>query len=89
MNVILSDRAEKQLRGLPKIDQLAVAQKIRSIQASLSSVPQEEKLSGCDNIFRVRVGNYRIVYRKTTQQIYIILIRHRKDVYRMIKEILR
>ena len=34
-------------------------------------------------------GNYRIVYRKTTQQLFIILIRHRKDVYRMIKEILK
>lgn len=89
MNVILSGRAEKQLRTLPKIDQLAVAQKIRHIQGAPRSVPQEEKLSGYTDIFRVRVGNYRIVYRKTTQQLYIILIRHRKDVYRMIKEILK
>lgn len=89
MNVILSNRAEKQLRMLPKIDQLAVAQKIRLIQNSIHSVQQEEKLSGYTSVFRVRVGNYRIVYRKTTQQLFIILIRHRKDVYRMIKEILK
>ncbi|EKD66925.1 MAG: hypothetical protein ACD_48C00674G0003 [uncultured bacterium] len=89
MNVLLSNRAEKQLRTLPKIDQLAVAQKIRLIRDSGTAVPQEEKLSGYTNIFRVRVGNYRIVYRKTTQQLFIILIRHRKDVYRMIKEILK
>jgi len=89
MNVLLSNRAEKQLRTLPKIDQLAVAQKIRLIRDSVHAIPQEEKLSGYTNIFRVRVGNYRIVYRKTTQQLFIVLIRHRKDVYRMIKEILK
>ena len=89
MNVILSNRAEKQLRALPKIDQLAVAQKIRHIREIPRGVPQEEKLSGYTNIYRVRIGNYRIVYRKTTQQLYIILIHHRKDVYRMIKEVLK
>jgi len=89
MNVILSNRAEKQLRTLPKIDQLAVAQKIRMIRNSIQKVFQEEKLSGYANIYRVRVGNYRIVYRKTLTQLYIVLIRHRKDVYRMIKEILK
>lgn len=89
MNVTLSSRAEKQLRTLPKIDQLAVAQKIRLIRDLFRAIPQEEKLSGYSNIYRVRVGNYRIVYRKTQTQLYIVLIRHRKDVYRVIKEILK
>lgn len=89
MNVILSNRAEKQLRTLPKIDQIAVAQKIRRIRDSVRVVPQEEKLSGYTNIFRIRVGNYRIIYRKTLQQLFIVLIRHRKDVYRMITDILK
>ena len=86
MKAVLLSHAEKQLRKLPKFDQLAVTQKIRSLPNSL--VSGEEKLSGFTNVYRVRVGSYRIVYRKTNELISIVLIRHRRDVYRMIKELL-
>lgn len=86
MNVVLSNRAEKQLRTLPKIDQVAVAQKIRLLNQI--NILNEEKLSGYKGIFRVRVGDYRIVFRKTKGEIYIILIRHRREVYLMLKKIL-
>lgn len=87
MKVTLSPRAEKQLKKLPKIDQIAVAKKIRSIK-NAATVSREEKLRDFRNIFRVRVGDYRIVYKKTHQEIYIILIRHRRDVYRLVKQLL-
>lgn len=86
MKVILSPRAEKQLRQLPKIDQIAISQKIRSIKETKLS--GEEKLKGFPNIFRIRVGDYRIVYRRIPQEIYIVLIHHRKDVYRLLKQLL-
>lgn len=79
MKIVLSSRAKKQLKRLSKIDQIAVAKKIRS----LNDVVPEKKLKGYKNIFRVRVGSLRIVYKKTVQEIYIVLIRHRKDVYRL------
>lgn len=88
MKVILSPRAEKQLKRLPKLDQIAVAKKIRLIRDS-PKISKEEKLIGLKDIFRVRVGDYRIVYKKTSREICIILIRHRKDVYRLVKELLR
>ena len=87
MKIILSPRAEKQLRKLPKINQIAVAQKIRAI-GSEEKIVKKEKLEGFSNIFRIRVSNYRIVYRKTKAEIYIILIHHRKDVYRLLKQLL-
>ena len=87
MKIILSPRAEKQLRKLPKIDQIAVAQKIKAI-GSEEKIVKKEKLEGFSNIFRTRVSNYRIVYRKTKAEIYIILIHHRKDVYRLLKQLL-
>lgn len=86
MNIILAPRAEKQLRKLPKFDSLAVAQKIRNLPQMDTSAA--EKLSGFKNIYRIRVGNYRIVYRKTGNSIYIVLIGHRRDVYRLVKELL-
>lgn len=72
--------AEKELKKLPKFDQIAVAAKIRTLRES--PVTGEEKLSVYTHIYRVRVGQYRIVYKKMRDEITIILIRHRKDVYR-------
>lgn len=85
MKITILKRAEKELRKLPKFDQIAVAQKIRALPNPLIS--GEEKLSGYPHIYRVRVGNYRIVYKKTIEEITIILIGNRKDVYRRLASI--
>ena len=85
MKIILSSRAKKQLKRLSKIDQIAVAKKIRSLDGGVVG----GKLKGYKNIFRVRVGSIRIVYKKTFREIYIVLIRHRKDVYRLMMNIFK
>lgn len=84
--IILSLRAEKQLKKLPKIAQIATANKIRSIRDG-DIIIGEEKLDGYKDIYRVRIGDYRIVYRKTDQELYIVLINHRKDVYRLLHQL--
>jgi mRNA interferase RelE/StbE len=86
MKITISPRAEKQLRKLPKFDQIAIAQKIRNLPQP--NISREEKLSGYPRAYRVRVGNYRIVYRKT-DFIYIVLIGHRRDIYRALGDLLR
>ena len=42
------------------------------------------KLSGAERLYRIRVGDYRIVYEVDTQalQVTIHYVRHRRDVYR-------
>lgn len=85
MKLVISPRAEKELKNLSKIDQIAVARKIRNL--CISQILNEEKLSGYRNIFRVRVGNFRIVYKKTFQEIFIVLIGHRKDIYKLLKRL--
>lgn len=87
MKTIISPRAQKELKKIPKADQIAVARKIRLLV--LPSAAGEEKLSGFKNIYRVRIGNYRLVYRKTESEIYIILIGHRKDIYNLLTRFLR
>ncbi len=86
MKAVLSPRAEKQLKKLPKVAQIATANKIRSIRDS-DIIANEEKLGGFKNIYRVRIGDYRIVYRKTVQELYIVLIYHRNDVYRLLRRL--
>src|SRR3989338_7630069 len=46
-----------------KIDQIAIAQKIRSLEEE-KKLLTAEKLQGYKNTYRIRIGNYRIVYRK-------------------------
>ena len=87
MRIILSPQAEKSLRHLTKIDQIAIAQKIRSLRDSNIQL-NEEKLKGYRDVFRIRVGDYRIVYRQQKQIVYIILISHRKDIYRILRQMM-
>lgn len=86
MRVVLSPQAEKRLRKLAKIDQIAIAQKIGKIREQKEfSSGQKEKLQGYPDIFRVRVGDYRLVYRKFPDRLYIILLGHRQDVYEILR----
>jgi len=87
MKAILSPRAEKQLKKLSKLGQIVIAKKIRSIRDN-HLIKKEEKLKGYQKIFRARVADYRIVYRKTKENIYIVLIAHRRDIYKLLKRLL-
>ncbi len=41
------------------------------------------KLTGEDNLYRIRVGNYRIIYSIQDNQLLILVLKigHRRDVY--------
>jgi mRNA interferase RelE/StbE len=43
-----------------------------------------EKLAGVDELYRVRIGTYRIVYAIRDRELVVIVVRigHRRDVYR-------
>jgi mRNA interferase RelE/StbE len=87
MKVTLSHRAEKQLKKLSKTNQVFVAKKIRGLKED-QRPGDKEKLKGFKNIFRVRVGDYRIVYKKTKNLICVVSIAHRKDIYKLVKRLL-
>ncbi len=85
MKIIVSPKAERQLRKLPRFDQIAITKKLSLL---FSFTGNEEKLAGFSHTYRVRVGNYRIVYKKISESIYIFLIAHRRDVYKIVKELI-
>jgi mRNA interferase RelE/StbE len=75
--------ATKELKQLPK----NAIQKALSIVEELTNNPHpnsSKKLSGTDSTYRIRFGNYRMVYNVMDQVLIIEVIRigHRKDVYR-------
>lgn len=75
--------ATKELKQLPKNAIL----KALSIVQELSTDPHPNasiKLSGTDHTYRIRFGDYRLIYNVMDQVLIIEVIRvgHRKDVYR-------
>lgn len=77
------DRAvSKSLLTLPPKAQGKIQERIKSLR--LDPQPQgSQKLAGFDTVYRVRVGEYRIVYKVEDARLVILVIRvgHRKDVY--------
>ena len=88
MKITVSPRAEKELKNISKVDQIAIVKKIKSLP-KLGSKQKIEKLKGYNNIFRIRIGDYRIIYRKKASEIYIVLIGHRKHIYQLLKQLFK
>jgi len=79
----VSTTAEKQIRKLPKPDQVRV---LRAV-LGLASVPRPRgcrKLRGYEDVYRIRVGSYRVLYSIEEKRVFIIILKvgKRKDVYR-------
>jgi mRNA interferase RelE/StbE len=57
---------------------------IPSLLSPISRPPGVQKLRGAENQWRLRVGDYRVVYEIDDRQrtIDIVRIRHRREVYR-------
>lgn len=49
---------------------------------SLSEIPNLKKLSGKNNYYRIRIGNYRIGISLINNEITLIRFLHRKDIYK-------
>jgi mRNA interferase RelE/StbE len=79
----ISRTAEKQLRKLPRQDRQRV---LRAILALADDpLPRgSRKLSGYEDVFRIRVGVYRILYSVAADVLLIIVLKigHRRNVYR-------
>ena len=82
-DIEMSATAEKQIRKIPQKDQIAVFRRIQEL--ATEPRPQgSRKLQGYDDVYRIRVRNYRILYSVEDKHLIIIILKvgHRRDVYR-------
>jgi mRNA interferase RelE/StbE len=81
--VILSRAAEKNLDRIPRDVRLRILNSLDELPAN-PRPPGSVKLKGEDELWRLRVGDYRIVYTIRDKELIILVVRvaHRKDVYR-------
>lgn len=79
----ISRTAEKQLKRLPGEEQRRVAAALVALAGN--PLPRgARKLHGYEDVFRIRVGRYRILYSVADDRLVIIILKvgHRRDVYR-------
>jgi mRNA interferase RelE/StbE len=81
--LVLTRAARRDLDRLPK----EVLERADPLILALAENPRpfrSEKLQGFENLYRLRVGKYRIIYEtdKATSVVTAAKIEHRKSVYR-------
>lgn len=78
----VSATAQKQIRKLNKADQIRVLRAIQNL-AKEPRPPGTRKLRGYEDVYRIRVGTYRILYSIESGRLLIIVLKvgHRRDVY--------
>lgn len=79
-DVLVERRAERDLRRLPA----DVFRRIISAIERLANDPRPDgcrKLAGSDSDWRIRIGDYRVLY-EIDDENQLMRVRHRRDVYR-------
>jgi mRNA interferase RelE/StbE len=78
-------KADKQFRALEKSTQTRLARQINSL-ADNPRPHGAKKLAGEEGFYRVRAGDYRVVYQIRDKTLLVLIVRlgHRSEVYRRI-----
>ena len=81
--VLLERTAERDLKQLPSSQFLRIIPQLKTL-AHNPRPPGSRKLTGADRDWRVRVGDYRILYEidDKAKVIRVMRVRHRREAYR-------
>jgi mRNA interferase RelE/StbE len=81
--VYLEGAAERDLRRLPEEIFRRIIPHIRSLGEN-PRPPGCRKLAGSENDWRIRIGDYRVVYEidETKRAVRVFRVRHRREAYR-------
>jgi mRNA interferase RelE/StbE len=81
--VDLSPHARRQLRRLPQRTQDRILRGIHAL-ADEPRPPDVAKLRATEDTYRIRVGDYRVVYEIHDRVLLVLVVEvaHRRDVYR-------
>ena len=81
-NLLIKRSAEKELRKIPKSELQRIASRIKTLEEN-SRPSGCQLLKGEDRFYRVRQGDYRIIYEVSDDErtVTIVKIGHRREVY--------
>lgn len=73
-------KALKDLQDVDKRDRARIVEKVEAMQNDLAG--DVKKLTNLTPEYRLRVGNYRVLFEIEDNEIVVYRVRHRKDIYR-------
>ena len=81
--VLILPRAQRQIASLPLQTRRRISDAIDSLEKN-PRPPGTKKLKGTEDLYRLRVGDYRIIYAIQDDELLVIVVNagHRKDIYR-------
>ena len=81
--LIIKPTAEKSLDKLPRLIRRRIVDAMKELRGNPRPAGVA-KLAGDENLWRIRIGSYRVVYEIHDDQLIVLVLRvaHRKDVYR-------
>ncbi len=81
--IIVSPVAAKSLKSLPRDMKKRIDAKLFAL-AKKPRPPDAKILHGQHGLLRVRVGDYRIIYKIKDDRLLVLIVKigHRKDIYR-------
>jgi mRNA interferase RelE/StbE len=82
--VVFKKSAAKELEKLPKRVQNKILDAIQLLAVNpFTELLQIKKMKGAEDLFRIRIQDYRVIYQVEAERVTIAIIKvgHRKDVY--------
>ena len=78
--VILTDEVKAKLRSLPLALRKEIGHRLFLLEEDLSG--NVKKLKGSRNEYRLRVGDFRVIFELEGQRVIVYAVGQRKDIYR-------
>lgn len=81
--IIIKPSAKRELKKLARPVQLKISRVIDALAADPRPL-KAQKLQGLKDLYRIRAGDYRIIYQVQARRLLVLVVRigHRRDVYR-------
>ena len=79
-NVELKPKAIKDLKGLPKTEGKKIIEKLKLLEDDLQG--NVKRLTNYAPEYRLRVGDWRVLFEVDDKKIIVYRIRHRKEAYK-------
>lgn len=80
--MLIEKRARKQIEGLTENVKYRIIDALKELEKGFSARLDIMKLKGTKNHYRIRVGDYRILFVLDADITYVYDISHRENVYK-------
>ena len=79
--IFLSTETAKFLKNLDKEDKYRIVEKLKLLENGPFSLPYK-KIKGRENTYRIRIGDFRVIYSIRGNEIRVLKIGFRKGIYK-------